>query len=472
MKVFYPIIDSSTKFTEDFIEVYNKFDNSAFAKVFLANNEMLENAISLAKEALEFLTNLSSKQKYDILYKTHILILENKSYLAEIISIEAGKPLKFAIAEVERAAQTFMVAAEEAKRITNEVISLDWLDFANNTEAIVKHFPIGIVAGITPFNFPLNLVAHKVAPAIAASCPIIIKPASYTPISAIELAKIMKRAGLHDGVFSVLPMSHKVSSSLFSDERIKKISFTGSPEIGWKMKKNCEKKKITLELGGNAASIVTPSADINEAVNKSNTGAFAYSGQVCIHTQRIYVHETLFDEFVNNFIEKTKKQKFGDPQSIETDISVMIDLDNALRVEQWINEAIKAGAEILFGGKRDGSYVEPTIITKTNNRMKVCSEEIFGPVVIIEKYNSFNEAIEMVNDSKFGLQASVFTNNLEEMNLAFKKLEVGGVLINQATTFRLDHMPYGGIKDSGFGREGVKYAIKEMSELKLLVKPV
>lgn len=472
MNVFYPFVAGMCQSADSSFKVFNKFDNSLFADVFRADHIMLENAIASAINVSDVLLDLTSKDKYDILFKTYSLILEEKLKLAEIIVAEAGKPIKYALAEVERAAQTFLVAAEESKRLTAEIISLDWLEFAKNSEAIVKLFPIGLVAGITPFNFPLNLVAHKVAPAIAASCPIIIKPASQTPVSAIELARIIKTAGLPDGALSVLPMNHSTASALFTDDRIKKISFTGSPDVGWKMKQNCNKKRITLELGGNAATIITESANINEAVNKCVTGSFAYSGQVCIHTQRIYVQENIFDDFIEKFVSKTKTLKFGNPLNADTDISVMIDIADAERVEKWINEAVESGAKILCGGLRNGSYVQPTVITNSNSDLNVWSEEIFGPVVIVEKYKAFDQAIEMVNDSKYGLQASVFTNNIEEMNKAYRKIEAGGILINQATTFRLDHMPYGGIKDSGFGREGIKYAIQEMSELKLLVKPM
>jgi glyceraldehyde-3-phosphate dehydrogenase (NADP+) len=335
---------------------------------------------------------------------------------------------------------------------------------------LVRYFPVGVIAGIAPFNFPLNLAAHKIAPAIASGNAIIIKPARSTPLSVLELAKIIDQTDLPKGAFSVLPMDREAGNQLVTDERIQMLSFTGSPNVGWKMKANAGKKKIALELGGNAGVIVSEHADLDLAVKKCLVGGFAYSGQVCIHVQRIMVHEKVFDTFVDKFIAGTQMLTFGAPDNENTDISVMIDEDNARRVEDWVNEAVSEGAKILFGGKRKGSFFEPTIITNTKQNMKVCALEIFGPVVTIEKFPDFPQAIDMINDSEYGLQAGVFTNNIIEMNHSFNELEVGGVIINDVPTFRVDHMPYGEIKNSGFGREGVKYTIQEMMEPRLLVK--
>lgn len=453
------------------LNVYDKYSGEVFAKVVLADAVMLEKAIADAVSSEVAMKNLRSYEKFKILKYISDSLMKEIDNFASIIAAEAGKPLKYALIEVERAAQTFMIAAEESKRISAELLTLDWYSNVKK-EAVVKLFPVGLVAGISPFNFPLNLVAHKVAPAIAAGCPMIIKPASATPVSALELARIIKNSGLPKKAFSVLPMSHKDSNALIEDDRIKKLSFTGSPDVGWQLKSRCRKKKITLELGGNAAAIITPSADINEAVAKCVTGAFAYSGQVCIHTQRIFVNSEIYDVFVEKFLEKTAKLVNGNPHDHGTDVSVLIDNENALRVENSIKQALNSGAKLLAGGKRKGNFIEPTVLSNTTPDMQVWKDEIFGPVVIIEKYEKFPEAVDMVNDSVFGLQAGVFTNNIEEMNTAYNEINAGGIMINESPTFRLDNMPYGGIKDSGFGREGVKFAIHEMSEPKLLVKPV
>jgi glyceraldehyde-3-phosphate dehydrogenase (NADP+) len=374
------------------------------------------------------------------------------------------------LAEIDRAAQTFIVAAEESKRLPKEYISLDWTPSGEGKEGFVKYFPIGLIAAIAPFNFPLNLAVHKIAPAIAAGCPIILKPASSTPLSTLELAKIIDRTALPKGAVSILPMDRKTGNQLVTDERFKLLSFTGSPAVGWEMKKNAGKKKTVLELGGNAAVIIAASAELESAVKKSLIAGFSYSGQVCIHAQRFYIHESLFEKFMTLFTSGAAKLKQGDPANEETEVSNMIDEENAKRVETWINEAVEAGAKIMLGGKRMGSFVEPAIITNTKQQMKICAEEIFGPVVTVEKFSSFASAVEQVNDSVFGLQAGVFSNDAKEIDIAFNTIDAGGVIVNDVPTFRMDHMPYGGVKDSGLGREGVKYAIMDMMEAKVLVK--
>ncbi len=456
--------------TDQKLVVTNPFDNSVVGETYLAGKKELENAINKALEVKSIMRDLPSYQKYKILNDIVGRISEKKEELALTLSKEAGKPLKYALGEIDRAIQVFTVAAEESKRLPKEYFSIDWTPAGEGKEGLVKYFPVGLIAGIAPFNFPLNLAVHKIAPAIASGNPIILKPARSTPLSVLELAKIIDNTDLPKGAFSVLPMDREAGNQLVTDDRIQMLSFTGSPAVGWKMKANAGKKKIALELGGNAGVIVSNQADIDLAVKKCLVGGFAYSGQVCIHVQRIYVQESIFEKFVDKFIEGTKKLKFGAPDNPATDISVMIDEENALRVEEWVNEAVKDGAKILFGGKRNETYFEPTIITNTKNEMKVCSLEVFGPVVTIEKYTDFSDAVKNVNDSEYGLQAGVFTNGIDEMNQAYNELEVGGVIINDVPTFRVDHMPYGGIKNSGFGREGIKYSIFEMLEPKLLVK--
>ena len=450
--------------------VSNPFSGKNFAKTWLAGNTELEKAIEVGKKAEKDLRSLPVYEKFNALTFISQELVANIENLAKTLSMESGKPMRYALGEIERAAQTFLIAAEECKRIPGEYLSLDWTKPGLGKEGWVKYFPAGLVAGIAPFNFPMNLAVHKIAPAIAAGNPIILKPSRATPLSVLELASIVDKSDLPEGTISVLPMDREAGNQLVTDERFKILSFTGSPSVGWKMKKEAGKKKVILELGGNAGVLVSKSADIDLSVQKCLVGSFAYSGQVCIHVQRIYVHDSIFDEFKEKFVSKVNGLRTGDPLDLETDVSVMIDNENADRVEDWVNEAIKDGAKVLSGGRKKGSYFEPTVLTNTRVDMKVCSLEIFGPVVTLEKYSSFMIALEQINDSKYGLQAGIFTNELSEMNLAFEYLDVGGVIINDVPTFRVDHMPYGGVKNSGLGREGVKYAILEMMEPKLLVK--
>lgn len=459
-------VTSSSEF-----EVTNSFTQEVFAKSFFADKQILEKSIIAAQNALLSMKNLSSFEKYSILMEIAAKMQAKKSYLAEVLSNEACKPLKYAIGEIDRAIQTVIVAAEEAKRIEGEYISIDWTAAGKGKEAWVKYFPVGLIAGIAPFNFPLNLAIHKIAPAIAAACPIILKPASSTPLSTLELAEIIDETALPKGALSILPMDRSTGNQLVTDERFKLLTFTGSPEVGWKMKNDAGKKKVVLELGGNAGVIVTETADIEIAVSKCVVGGFAYSGQVCIHAQRIYVHRKIFNEFTEKFSKAVKKLKIGHHLELDTDISSMIDIQNAIRVEEWVNEAVENGARLICGGKRENAFYPPTILTDTHKDMKVCAMEVFGPVVTLEAYDDFDLAIDYINDSRYGLQAGVFTNSIIEMNKAFDKLEVGGVVINDVPTFRVDHAPYGGIKDSGLGREGVKYAMHDMLEAKILIKP-
>jgi len=452
------------------LEVKRPYDGKLLAITGLADVDLVQKVIVQGKKAEEKMKSLPAYQRSNILAKIAGGMIERKMVLAEALCQEAGKPLRYAIAEVERAIQVFRIASEEAKRIPGEYMSLDWTPAGEGKEGWVKYFPVGLIAGISPFNFPLNLSAHKLAPAIATGNPIILKPASQTPVTVLELAKIIHESGLPEGAISILPMTRETGGLLVTDPRIRLITFTGSPEVGWKIKEQCGRKKVVLELGGNAGVLVAATADIGLAVKKCVPGSFAYSGQVCIHVQRIFVLESLFDEFTSRFIALTAGLKAGDPLDPTTDISSMIDEPNACRVEQWIGEAVREGASVLHGGRRSGSYVEPTVITGTRSGMKVCDQEIFGPVVCIEKVASFSEGISRINDSVFGLQAGVFTNRIDEMNQAFDQLEVGGVVINDIPTFRVDHMPYGGVKGSGFGREGVKYAMLDMLEPRLMVK--
>ncbi len=458
--------------SEILLDVINPTNNQVFAKVFIATSELLEKAILAGLEAEKAMREMPVYQRASILKNLAKGLHDRRDEFARLISLETAKPLKYALGEVDRTIQTYLIASEECKRISGEYMRLDWTPGGEGKEAWLRRFPIGLIAGISPFNFPLNLTAHKIAPAIASGNPIILKPASKTPISILRFAELIDQTDLPRGSVSILPLSRESGDQLVTDKRIKLLSFTGSPEVGWAMKARSGKKKVLLELGGNAGVYVGKSANISHAITRCVMGGFSFSGQVCIHVQRIYVAKSVFSDFVSRFIEEIKKLNHGDPLDPGTDIGSMIDDSNAKRVDDWVNESLKQGANILCGGKREGNYYPPTVLTNTRNEMKVCAREIFGPVVTVESVEDLSSAIGLINETPYGLQAGVFTNEITEMNLAFNELEVGGVIINDVPTFRVDHMPYGGVKDSGMGREGVKYAIEEMTEPKLLVKPI
>ncbi|MBK8366140.1 MAG: aldehyde dehydrogenase family protein [Bacteroidetes bacterium] len=465
-------IYSAGKFitTNHVLEIHNPFNQSLVATTYLADKFVLEEAIIKALSVRAELQNLSSQKKYNILKQISNEIYANRKKLAEVLSLESAKPLKYALAEIDRSAYTFSIAAEESRKDRTEHLALDRILQTDKRNGIVDYFPIGLIAGIAPFNFPMNLAVHKLAPAIASGCPIILKPASRTPLSCLELAKIIDRTELPKGLVSILPMDRTTGNLLVTDERFKLLSFTGSPDIGWKMKAQSGKKKVVLELGGNAATIITKSADLKDALPKSLMGAFAYSGQICIHAQRFMVHSSLYQSFVDELNALTQNLISGNPLETATDISNMIDEANAVRVENWIKEAIEQGAQLICGGKRHGSYVEPTILTNCNHTMKVYAEEVFGPVICINSFETIEDAIHQANNTKFGLQCGVFTNDNIELEKCFKQIEVGGVIHNNVPTIRYDQMPYGGVKESGLGREGVRYAILDMLEPKILVR--
>lgn len=452
-----------------FIEVLNPYTNLPIASVSSASEDDLERAIQSAKKTQIAYKSFSSLEVSNALLNISLGIEQNLDRFVATIISESAKPHIYALAEVKRAIETFRMAAYEACNIKGEILSLDDAQSGIGLKGRVEYFSSGIIAGISPFNFPLNLVAHKVAPAIATKSPIILKPSSSTPLTALLLAEIIDKANLPSGSVAVLPCSREIGDLLVTDERINVLSFTGSPEVGWSMKTRSGKKKVILELGGNAAAIVHNDADYKLAINQCLTGSFAYSGQVCIHTQRIYVQRKIFDLFLSEFVNEVTKIKNDNPENESCLFSVMIDEKNAIRVENWVNEAQEQGAVLVFGGKRNSNFVEPTVLTNTKPGMKVHDEEVFGPVVCINVYDDFDEAIHGVNDSRFGLQASIFTNHQTLIEKSYKELEVGGVILNKATTFRTDQMPYGGVKDSGFGREGIKYAMMDYMEPKLLV---
>lgn len=456
--------------TNAFGSVVNPYSNEIVARYHKPDSEVYEKAVLAAISSREQLLKLTSFERSNILHFIANGLEAKRQYHGELLSLESGKPIRFALSEVDRAIQTFRVAAEETKRWPQESLDLDWSPAGKGKRGYVKYFPVGLVAGISPFNFPLNLAVHKIAPAIASACPIVLKPASSTPLSTLALAKIIHDSDLPKGAVSILPMDRSMGNKLVEDARFALLSFTGSPEVGWSMKTRAGKKKIVLELGGNAGVIVSATADVRTAAAKCVVGGFSYSGQVCIHTQRIYVHKAVRDEFSRYFLEGVASLKYGDPLNPETDISAMIDEANALRIEEWVNESISMGANLLAGGKREGNYFQPTVLSGTNQAMKVCSGEVFGPVVTLETFEDFDEALQAVNEGRYGLQAGVFTDSIHEMEWAWHRLETGGVIINDVPTFRVDHMPYGGIKDSGLGREGVRYAMLDMLEPKLMVR--
>ena len=466
------LIYSAGKFitSNQVLEVKNPFNQSLVATTYLADQFILEEAIIKSLAVKEELQNIAPQKKHNILKQISNEIYANRKRLAEVLSLESAKPLKYALAEIDRSAYTFAIAAEESKKDNTQHLALNRINNTDQREGVVNYFPIGLIAGIAPFNFPMNLAVHKLAPAIASGCPIILKPASRTPLSCLELAKIIDRTELPKGSVSILPMDRATGNILVKDERFKLLSFTGSPDIGWKMKAESQKKKIVLELGGNAATIITESADLKDALTKSLMGAFAYSGQICIHAQRFIIHTSLYQKFTDELKELALNLKYGDPLFETTDISNMIDEENAIRVETWINEAIQQGAQLICGGKRNRSYVKPTILTNCNHTMKVYAEEVFGPVICINSYQTIEDAIDQANNTKFGLQCGIFTNNETELNKCFKQIEVGGVIHNNVPTIRYDQMPYGGVKESGLGREGVRYAMLDMLEPKILVK--
>ncbi len=469
-KHFLPYVGGQFLATEQPLPIHACYSDELVATTYWCGKELLEKAIVAAEQTAVELRRMSVHQRSSVLTHISERIIFHRERLAQILCLESGKPIRYALAEIDRAAQTFLVAAEECKRLPHEYMRLDWTAASTKREGLVRYFPIGIVAGISPFNFPMNLAVHKIAPAIAAGCPIILKPASATPLSMLALAHIIDETDLPKGAVSILPMDRKTGNQLVTDERIALLSFTGSPDVGWEMKRQAGKKKTVLELGGNAGVIVTPTANLEDAVKKCLTGGFAYSGQICIHAQRIFIHASIFEIFSPMLIAAVSKLKFGDPQLPETDVSVMIDEANAKRVEAWVDEALAAGAQLLSGGKREGKYYAPTLLTNTHARMQVVCEEVFGPVVSLEKYTSFEEAVSLINDSRFGLQAGIFTNDIREMDFAFEEIQCGGIILNDVPTFRVDHMPYGGVKDSGQGREGVKYALLDMLEARILVK--
>ena len=454
-------------------EIRSPYDQRVVGQVTYADGDAVADAISAAADAAEAMARIPRAGRVEILHSMAHGLLRRQDELAAIISDEAGKPVTYARGEAARAVETFTAAADVCKHEGSEYINIDAVEAGAGRHGLIKRFPLGAVTGISPFNFPLNLSAHKVAPAIAAGCSMVLKPASQTPMSALVLGELAREAGLPDGAFSVTPASRAAADQLVTDDRFKLLTFTGSAEVGWDMKARAGRKRVVLELGGNAAALVGPDADLDEAVNKLVIGAFAYAGQICISVQRIFVFDDIADVFIERYVEATRAvAKTGDPADPEVVNGPMIDPWNRDRILEWIEEARAAGARVLCGGEAAGSCVQPTVITEADPALQVCAEEAFAPVVVIERVGSWQEAIDRTNDSKFGLQCGVYTNDLSAAFAFFEGIEVGGVIHNDFPLFRVDHMPYGGVKDSGLGREGPRYAVEEMTEPRLfVVKP-
>jgi acyl-CoA reductase-like NAD-dependent aldehyde dehydrogenase len=454
--------------TSNLMEVRSPYDDSVLAVVHRAGPAEIERAIAGATAAFQVTRRLPSWKRAEILEKISAAIAARAEEFAQVIALEAGKPIRTARLEANRAVFVFKVAAEESKRMYGEVVPLDWLPGNEGREAIIRRVPLGPVAGITPFNFPLNLVAHKVAPALAAGDPIIIRPASQTPLSSLKLAEVVLEAGWPKDGISVVPSSTSDARPLVEDERIRLLTFTGSPAVGWDLKRRAGRKRIALELGGNAAVIVHSDADLDYAAERVAWGGFSYAGQSCISVQRIYVQDSVYDRFSQLLVTRVKNLVTGDPLDEKTDVGPLIDPTAAERVDIWLKEAKAAGARVLTGGTRRANLWEPTVLDNLQPDLQVSCQEVFAPVVGLFRYQTAEEAIAAADASDFGLQAGLFTHDDRIISAAIDAIEVGGLMVNDVSTFRIDHMPYGGVKLSGFGREGIRYAIEEMTEMKLV----
>ena len=455
------------------LAVHSPWSGETVGEVSLAGEAEWEAALAAAQKAASTLKAFSSLERQQMLEKLAAGVKARQEELAQTIVAEGGKPVTYARGEMARGVLTLSLAAAEAARIGGEVVPLDLTAASRGRWGLTRRFPLGPVLGISPFNFPFNLVAHKVGPALAAGNPIIVKPPSATPLTALLLAEIYEQAGLEPGGLQVLPSPSGVAERYAADERFKALSFTGSAAVGWRLKSLAGRKKVILELGGNAACIVDAGADLELAAARTAIGGFAHAGQVCISVQRLLVHQDIYEAFKENFLRIVKaKVVVGDPGREETVVGPFIDAGAGARVRQWVDEALAGGAQLTAGGPGEGKLMPPTVLEKVTRDMKVWREEIFGPVVVLTPYADFTQALKLANDSVYGLQAGVFTRNLAHAWQAFETLEVGGVIINDVPAFRVDNMPYGGVKASGFGREGLRYAIEELTELRLLALQV
>ena len=454
----------------DLLEVANPArPNEPAGATYNATAEQYEEAVRAAVAAFETTRHMAAYERGAILRNISAGIRDRREEIGRILTLESGKPIRDSLIEVDRAVLTFRLGAEEAERLTGETIPLDLMASSKGRLGVTRRFPIGPIAAISPFNFPLNLAAHKLAPAIAAGNTIVLKPPSKDPLTMLTVAEIIEGSGVPEGAVSILPMTRTMGDRMVEDERFKLLTFTGSPSVGWRMKERAGKKKVVLELGGNAGVIVDATADLDWAVKRSVVGAFSYAGQVCISVQRMFIHRSIWDAFMDRFVAAARALVSGDPLNPETLIGPMVDEQQAQRTERWVREAEELGGRVLLGGRAEGPFFPPTVLVDTPATAQVCSNEAFAPLVVAFPFDDFDDAIKQVNDSFYGLQTGVFTNDLAHGWQAFNELEVGGVIINDIPTYRIDHMPYGGVKDSGLGREGLRWAIDDMTELRLMV---
>src|SRR6266498_371376 len=452
-----------------FMEVKNKYDGKVIGSLPTARHEDVDVAIAAAERAEDVMADMPAYKRSEILMRTAALIRECRDELAKTIAAEAGKALKYARAEVDRAVSTFTIAAEEAKRLHGETLPLDAVAAGEGYFGFYIRRPVGVIAAISPFNFPLNLVAHKVAPALASGNTLVLKPASTTPLTAVKLCEILEEAGLPAGAINlVVGSGSTVGEWLVTDPRVDKITFTGSPDVGRHITSVVGIKKVTLELGNNSPVIIAPDADLDFVAKRCAVGAYYNSGQVCISVQRIYSQKQVFEPFSEKFVKATEAMVVGDPLDERVDVGPMIDPKEVDRIESWVHEAQTSGAKVLTGGKREGSVYYPTVLTDVADQMKVVTEEVFAPVASVISSDDFETALKQANDTKFGLQVGVFTNDINRVFKAVRRLNFGGVIINDTPNFRADHMPYGGNRQSGLGREGVRFAMEDMTNIQMV----
>ena len=463
------LVAGEWKTTPDTFEVTSPYDGEVVATVATPSDDDVERAVQAASDAFAETRILPLHARAEALAHISARLAERRDEVAETIAREGGKPLKWARIEAARAASTFRWAAEEARREGGELMRFD-ADAAHGSRAgVIRRFPLGPVLAIAPFNFPVNLVAHKVAPALAVGAPIVVKPATKTPLGALLLGELFMETDLPAAMCQVLPVGGSKAGEMAADDRFAKISFTGSSEVGWRLREAAPKKAVTLELGGNAGVIVHSDGDIDKAAGRIAFGGYYQAGQSCISVQRVLVQRSVAETFNDKLVAEVGKLVTGDPMDPDTDVGPVIDRDALDRISAWVDEAVGAGAEVLTGGKREDPMYSPTVLSKTRADMKVRQEEIFGPVVTVESYDSWDEAIDLANETRYGLQAGVFTRDIERIMQAHRDVEAGGIIVNDVASFRADQMPYGGLKDSGSGREGLRYAMEEMTAIKVMV---
>ena len=456
--------------SEELLEVPNPAREGELAGItYLASAEQLDRAIGAAERAFEETRHLPSYERGNQLRRISEGVLARREELGETLAREIGKPLRDSILEADRTALAFRLAGEEAERMHGELLPLDLIATSRERVGITRRFPIGPIAAISPFNLPLGLAVHKLAPAIAVGAPIVLKAPSRAPLALLQLAEIIEQAGAVPGSVSIMAMSRELGDRMVVDERFALLTFTGSPAVGWRMKERAGKKKVVLELGGNAAAIVDRSADLEWAVARCLTGAFKFAGQLCVSIQRLMLHDDIADDFLERFIGRAAALRMGDPLDVQTELGPMIERAAGERTQRWIDEALSMGGRVLLGGEPQGQYYPPTILADVPPEAGICSEEAFAPVAIVARFRDFEEAVERVNSSRFGLQAGLFTNDLGHAWHAFNELEVGAVVLNDIPGYRIDNMPFGGVKESGLGREGLRWAMDDMTELRLLV---